>query len=143
MSWAERFAENAAAHGDRDAIRVPGRSWTFAELDAGARRIAGELTGLGVRPGTMAAIAIARGPAFVFALCGAKRAGAVPVLIDPTDPDLASAACARLGVAAALVDAADPAGRAIAPPGPLLAVGTGDDLAVRARGRPLDAPRVL
>ncbi len=69
----------------RQAARDPGKicaffpetneSLTFAELDAGANRIANGLVGLGLEAGEGVALLLANGPDFLLALYGAKRAG--------------------------------------------------------------------
>lgn len=40
----------AAGDGDREAVRAPSRSLTYAELDAEVTRVAAGLAALGVRP---------------------------------------------------------------------------------------------
>jgi fatty-acyl-CoA synthase len=56
-------------------------SWT--EIHARARRAAGALADLGVRPGDRVALVLATGPSFLDAFFGALLAGAIPVPLSP------------------------------------------------------------
>ncbi len=53
------LAERARRSPDREALRFGGESRSYAELDRGARRIAGALGRLGVEPGDRVAVAVA------------------------------------------------------------------------------------
>ena len=91
-----------AGRGDRLALRVHGRSLTYADLLAAACAAAGGLRRLGVRPEERVLLVLLDGVEFVATFLGAMRLGAVPVPVNPLlpGPDLASiAADARAGVA--------------------------------------------
>jgi acyl-CoA synthetase (AMP-forming)/AMP-acid ligase II len=143
MTWGERLSTHAATDPERIAIRTRDRAWTYGALDAHARYLAGELAGLGVRPGHAVVVAIDRRPAFAIAVCGVKQAGAVPVLVDPGAVAHARAVCAQLGPAAVIVDAAAPGGRASALPGRVVEVTAGAAPAIASRGTPPDKPLAL
>ncbi len=109
----------------RDAVEVFGdrpaivetypvrRSYTAASLDAGARRVAGLLVGLGVEPGARVGLQLANGAAFVQAWFGVIYAGAtvVPLPLKSTASEVAvRAKTAELGVLLAASGAAPTAG---------------------------------
>ncbi|HEX7241825.1 MAG TPA: amino acid adenylation domain-containing protein, partial [Longimicrobiaceae bacterium] len=79
---------------ERQVERTPGAAallWdggelTYAELDAWADALAGELRGCGVRPEVRVGVCAERGPALVAALLGVLKAGGVYVPLDPTHP---------------------------------------------------------
>ena len=82
----ERFAERAAAHPDRVAVRDDERALTYAEVDAAANRLARDLVKRGVGHGDRVAIALERGAAIIPTLLGIARSGAAWVPIDPKLP---------------------------------------------------------
>ncbi|MEU4209473.1 AMP-binding protein [Streptomyces sp. NPDC026206] len=59
---------------------------TYAQLSARANRLARHLAGLGLRPGTRAALALPRSPELVVALLAVLKAGGAYVLADPGAP---------------------------------------------------------
>ncbi|MFI5649474.1 amino acid adenylation domain-containing protein [Kitasatospora sp. NPDC051705] len=63
------------------------RRTTYAELDAGANRLARLLTARGARRGDLVALRLERGPAVVTALLAIARTGAAYLPIDPSHPD--------------------------------------------------------
>lgn len=92
------------AFGERPAVveTYPARrSYTAASLDAGARRVAGRLVDLGVRPGARVGLQLGNGAAFVEAWFGAIYAGAtvVPLPLKSTATEVAvRAKTAQIGV---------------------------------------------
>ncbi|MET9296163.1 amino acid adenylation domain-containing protein [Streptomyces sp. NPDC003077] len=79
---------------EAQAVRTPGAtalvfgdtSWTYAELDARANRLARHLATLGVRPGTLAAVAVPRSADLVLALLAVLKAGGAYLPLDPDYP---------------------------------------------------------
>ncbi|MFI9202077.1 amino acid adenylation domain-containing protein [Streptomyces sp. NPDC053048] len=59
---------------------------TYAELNTRANRLARHLIGLGVRPGTLAAVALPRSAELVVALLAVLKAGGAYVPLDPGHP---------------------------------------------------------
>ncbi|WP_420126423.1 amino acid adenylation domain-containing protein [Longimicrobium sp.] len=99
----ETFAARAAATPDALAISAAGETWTYAELDAAANRIAHRLIDGGVRPGDVVAVYAHRSPALVRALLGAWKAGAAFAVLDPAYPPARLAAQAGAARPAALL----------------------------------------
>jgi amino acid adenylation domain-containing protein len=95
----ETFAARAAQSPEALAISDAGETWTYAELDAAANRIAHRLIDGRVQPGDVVAVYAHRSAALVRALLGAWKAGAAFAVLDPAYPP------ARL---AAQVEAARP-----------------------------------
>ena len=77
--WAARTPEAVAIESD-------GRSYTYAELDAWANRVAAELAAGGVGVGDRVGLCRQRSPAMVASLLGILKAGAAYVPVDPADP---------------------------------------------------------
>ncbi|GAA3719868.1 amino acid adenylation domain-containing protein [Streptomyces tremellae] len=71
-----------------DAVCVVGddRSLTFAETDARASALAGELRARGVRPETLVGVCLERSVSLVVALLGVLKAGGAYVPLDPNYP---------------------------------------------------------
>ncbi|MEY2226277.1 amino acid adenylation domain-containing protein [Streptomyces sp. BF23-19] len=80
------FAERAAAHPGRPAVRCAGRETTYGELDARADRIAARLRALGVRPGEAVAVLMDRSADLVAACLGILKAGAAYLPLDARAP---------------------------------------------------------
>jgi amino acid adenylation domain-containing protein len=122
---------------DGVAVREPGRSITYAELDRRADALAHELLRAGVKAGDRVAVWLPKSIDAVASMQAALRAGAVYVPIDPLSPparartiiaDAAVAVCMTREVVD--VPALDPSDAPDAPAGPLPAVERGpDDLA--------------
>jgi len=79
--------------GDEVALRDDERVWTFAELDADARRLADGLRGRGLA-GRTVGVALPRTGAGIVALLAVLRAGAVYLPLDLEHPDARLAAIA-------------------------------------------------
>ncbi|MEU7157487.1 amino acid adenylation domain-containing protein [Streptomyces chrestomyceticus] len=61
-------------------------TWTYAELDARANRLARHLASLGVRPGTLVAVAVPRSADLVLTLLAVLKAGGAYLPLDPDYP---------------------------------------------------------
>jgi crotonobetaine/carnitine-CoA ligase len=83
VSHAGLLEEKAAKHGDRPFLNYYGRSFTYAEMDANANRVARYLQGLGAGPGKAIAIMMKNSPRWLDVFFGAQKLGmcAVPVNI--------------------------------------------------------------
>ena len=68
---------------DRAAVIDPNATYTFAELDARANRIASALVDRGIAPGDRVMLQLPNSAEFAVALFGLLRAGAVPVMCLP------------------------------------------------------------
>jgi amino acid adenylation domain-containing protein len=68
------------------AVSCEGRSWTYAELDARAERLAGCLRRLGVGPDVPVGLCAERSPEMVAGLLGVLKAGGAYVPLDPSYP---------------------------------------------------------
>ncbi|WP_431973606.1 non-ribosomal peptide synthetase [Micromonospora haikouensis] len=79
--WTRRTPDAVAV---RD--RAAGRELTFARLWAESAAVAAELTKRGAGPGSIVAVALARGADFVVAVLGVVRAGAAYLPLDPAGP---------------------------------------------------------
>ncbi|MGK5543978.1 amino acid adenylation domain-containing protein, partial [Streptomyces sp. URMC 127] len=116
---------------------------TYAQLNARANRLARHLAGLGVRPGTVAAVALPRSTELVVALLAVLKAGGAYLPLDTADP--AARLRDMLDTAAPVCVVTDRAGSAALPAGAPPAVAL-DDPAVRealAAQLPTDPGRAL
>jgi len=78
-----RFLEDVAErHGARAAFRFEGATWTYAELDAAARRAAHGLLGAGVGKGARVGILVANRPEWAVAAFAAGMIGAIVVPVS-------------------------------------------------------------
>lgn len=77
------LARRARMTPDLPAIRTEERTWTFAELDAEATRLALWLVGRGLGPGDRVAVLGTHHPRTLAAVHGAARAGMIPVVVNP------------------------------------------------------------
>ena len=78
--------EQVARTPDAVAVSLDGRTLTYAELNAGANRVAHRLRGLGVGPETLVGICAERSPELVVGLLGVLKAGGAYVPLDPDYP---------------------------------------------------------
>ncbi len=76
------LAQLAARHADRPALRVDRRVVTYAELDAGARRVADALARRGVSAGTRVGLLMPNRPDWLCCAFGIWRLGAVLVPLN-------------------------------------------------------------
>ncbi|WP_437114186.1 amino acid adenylation domain-containing protein [Streptomyces syringium] len=82
------FEARAARVPERPAVFLPGGQGvvSYAELDAGSRRVAAALRERGVGPGDRVAVLMARGAHLLPAILGVLRAGGAYVPVDPGHP---------------------------------------------------------
>ncbi|WP_329260340.1 condensation domain-containing protein [Streptomyces pseudovenezuelae] len=85
-SVAELFASQAAAGPGRTAIRYGGLTTTYQELDDRANRLASDLTGRGIGPEDVVALALPRSTEMIVSLLAVLKAGAAYLPIDPAYP---------------------------------------------------------
>ncbi|MFE0023777.1 class I adenylate-forming enzyme family protein [Amycolatopsis sp. NPDC059021] len=87
-----RLAEHVREHGwnERTAFLAEDGAWTFAEVFAGAARVAGGYRSAGLRPGDRVLLALPDSIELVWCLLGAWQAGvvAVPVNVQMSQEDL-------------------------------------------------------
>ncbi|MGW0927659.1 non-ribosomal peptide synthase/polyketide synthase [Streptomyces sp. NPDC002644] len=81
------FARQAARTPDAVALAEGGRTWTYAETDRAANRLAHRLIGCGVGPETVTALALPRGAASVVAQLAVTKAGGAFLPVDPAYPE--------------------------------------------------------
>jgi amino acid adenylation domain-containing protein len=91
----ETFAAHAAKSPEAPAVSDAAETWTYAELDAAANRIAHRLIDCGVRPGHVVAVYAHRSAALVRAMLGTWKAGAAFAILDPAYPPARLAAQVR------------------------------------------------
>ena len=133
----EHVERRAAMSPDAVAVVGDDATLTWAELDAGANRVAQAAIAAGVRPGDYVALCLERSAAFIVALLAAHKAGAAFVPLDPAYPvERLRAVCDDAAVRVVLTSGAA-AARAGELGVPLVRL---DDAAVARRRA--DAPRV-
>jgi len=107
----EQFEFQAQLHAARVAVQGPSEALSYAELSAESNRIATALRRAGVQPGRGAVVALRLepGPAYVAALLGVSKAGAVFMPL-PSDLPLgrARAVMARAACSVVITDACEP-----------------------------------
>jgi amino acid adenylation domain-containing protein len=77
---------SAAQHPGREAVRMDGRSMTYAELDELTNQVARQLHAIGVRRGDRVGIYVNKSFASVISVFGIMKAGAAYVPLDPNAP---------------------------------------------------------
>ncbi|MBQ1098888.1 amino acid adenylation domain-containing protein [Streptomyces sp. b94] len=82
----ELFEERVARHPGRTALVTTDRSWTYAELDAWAERVARGLRRHGVGPDTLVGLHAERSAEMVAGIMGALKAGGAYMPIEPSYP---------------------------------------------------------
>jgi len=82
----ERFAEQAAKHPARTALRFNGQAMSYRELDARANALAHKLAGLGVAPEVLVGLWMERSLEMLVGLLGVLKAGGAYVPLDPSYP---------------------------------------------------------
>ena len=83
MNLASNLADTASGHADRVAVRVGETAMTYGELARASSRIAGMLTGRGVRPGDPVGIMLPNVAEFAVIYYGVLRAGGAVVPMNP------------------------------------------------------------
>ncbi|AKF08727.1 non-ribosomal peptide synthetase [Sandaracinus amylolyticus] len=82
----DALGEHARTTPDATALVEGERSWTYAELDRGARRCAEWLRAAGCEPGSLVAIELPRSAIGIVVILGTLCAGAGYVALDPAQP---------------------------------------------------------
>lgn len=82
----DRFLAHTTAKPESVAVCGLGSTASYREIDARSSRLACDLIGLGVQPGSRVALCCGRGSDAVVGLLGVLKAGAVCLPLDPTDP---------------------------------------------------------
>ncbi|HEV2735061.1 MAG TPA: amino acid adenylation domain-containing protein, partial [Longimicrobiaceae bacterium] len=120
----ELFAAQARRTPHAPALLFEGRPHGYAELDAGADRLAHLLRARGVGPEVRVAISVDKGPEMVLGLLAVLKAGGAYVPVDPAYPDERVAHMLRDSGAALLLTQAHLAGRFASAGVPLLLLAT-------------------
>ncbi|MFD2420911.1 amino acid adenylation domain-containing protein [Amycolatopsis pigmentata] len=81
------FEEQAARTPERIALVTSDDSFTYAELDTEATRLAGALRGDGVGPDDPVVVMLERGPRMLVAILAVLKAGGAYVPVDPGHPE--------------------------------------------------------
>ncbi|MFI2612143.1 amino acid adenylation domain-containing protein [Kitasatospora sp. NPDC018619] len=79
-------ARQAALTPDAPAVSTADRTWTYAELNARANRLAHHLAGLGIGPEALVGVRLERGLDLVAALLAVWKTGAGYLPLDPSHP---------------------------------------------------------
>lgn len=82
----ELFEAEVGRHPDRTALVDAQGSWTYAELDTWATRVAGALQRRGVGPDTLVGLHTERSAAMVAGILGTLKAGGAYVPLEPSYP---------------------------------------------------------
>ncbi|MFI5731153.1 amino acid adenylation domain-containing protein [Kribbella sp. NPDC051587] len=105
------FEQQVARTPDAVALVQGQRELTYTELDRRSNAVAWQLTDLGVKPGQLVAVRVARGTELVVAVLGVLKSGAAYLPLDPGVPESRwafmvndAAAVALVGDDAALAD---------------------------------------
>ncbi|MCR3750885.1 non-ribosomal peptide synthase/polyketide synthase [Lentzea californiensis] len=85
-AYHEVFQNCAGCTPDATGLVDGGRSWTFAEVNAHANRIAHHLIAQGVGPESLVALALPRSAEMVFAVLAVLKAGGAYLPLDPEHP---------------------------------------------------------
>ncbi len=85
-AYHEVFQDRAARTPDATALVDGDRSWTFAEVNANANRIAHHVIAAGVGPESLVALTLPRSAEMVFAILGVLKAGGAYLPLDPDHP---------------------------------------------------------
>ena len=81
------FEERARLHPEQVAVVSGEHRLSYAELNAGANRLARHLRVLGVEPGALVPICLERSADAILCLLGVLKAGGAYVALDPAQPD--------------------------------------------------------
>ena len=83
---AQFISQRAAATPDANALATDSATWTYAELDGSAERIAAGLLTAGMPPGARVGVMLDRSPELIATVLGVLKAGAAVVPLDPSYP---------------------------------------------------------
>ena len=83
---AQIIAQQAAAAPHANALATDSATWTYAELDGSAERIAAGLLTAGMPPGARVGVMLDRSPEQIATVLGVLKAGAAVVPLDPSYP---------------------------------------------------------
>ncbi|MCX2969327.1 MULTISPECIES: non-ribosomal peptide synthetase [Streptomyces] len=82
----EIFEDAVRRHPERTALVTEDRSWTYAELNAWANRVAHALRGAGIGPDGLVGLCAERSAEMVAGILGTLKAGGAYVPVDPAYP---------------------------------------------------------
>jgi amino acid adenylation domain-containing protein len=106
-----RFESHVARTPDAPAVEYADASWTYAQLDAQANRIARRLLAMGVRRGGVVGLAAGPSARMVAALAGILKTGAAVAPLDPGYPaERLSGMMQDAGIRVVITDGGVPAG---------------------------------
>ena len=125
LNISERFLSDRVreGRGDRVALRLGARTLTYGEVDRLADAYAAALLGMDVRPEERVIVALPDGAAYVGALFGILRVGAVAVMVNPALPEAGLASIVERSRARVAVT--DAAGATVPVSRPLTVTGDG------------------
>lgn len=83
----EAFSRLAPARANDAMLASPLRQATFGEVESLSIAVSGRLAAAGISPGALVGLSVPNGPAFFAGLLGLRRAGMVPLLLDPFAPE--------------------------------------------------------
>jgi amino acid adenylation domain-containing protein len=83
---AQFISEQAATTPDAQALATDSSTWTYAELDGSAERLAAGLLTAGMPPGARVGVMLDRSPEQIATALGVLKAGAAVVPLDPSYP---------------------------------------------------------
>jgi amino acid adenylation domain-containing protein len=83
---AQFISQQAAATPDANALATDSATWTYAELDGSAERIAAGLLTAGMPRGARVGVMLDRSPELIATVLGVLKAGAAVVPLDPSYP---------------------------------------------------------
>ena len=83
---AQFVSEQAAATPEANALVTDSTTWTYAELDGSAERIAAGLLAAGMPPGARVGVMLDRSPELIATVLGVLKAGAAVVPLDASYP---------------------------------------------------------
>ena len=80
------ISQQAAATPDANALATDSATWTYAELDGSAERVAAGLLTAGMPPGARVGVMLERSPELMATVLGVLKAAAAVVPLDPSYP---------------------------------------------------------
>ncbi|POM24997.1 Tyrocidine synthase 3 [Actinomadura rubteroloni] len=135
------FEAQAARTPDAPALVTAARTWTYAELDAAANRVAHELIARRIGPGDLVGVLMERSADLLAVLLGVVKSGAGYLPIDPRHPE--ERVAFMLGDARPVLTVCTDATRSVLPESAASWVFDASALAARPATAPTDADRVV